>query len=48
MDWRHYPELSRRRNLPAHPLRVLPECREIRWQSSERGAQPYFDPDMVH
>jgi type IV secretion system protein VirD4 len=51
MDWRHVPELTKRRGLPAPKLPALPPVEErqpIRpWQGSGELVSSYIDPDRI-
>jgi hypothetical protein len=47
MDWRRFPILGQRHNLPPPTLPTLPSLDNDRRQQ-EKEAMLYIDPDMVH
>jgi type IV secretory pathway TraG/TraD family ATPase VirD4 len=47
MDWRKFPLLRQRHNLPTPALPELPPL-ETDLRKPERGVPLYIDPDMVH
>jgi type IV secretion system protein VirD4 len=48
MDWRHFPMLTQRQQMPAPALTALPQLDEPQrvWQSTEQLLYQYIDPDM--
>jgi type IV secretion system protein VirD4 len=47
MDWRRFPTLRQRHNLPPPTLHALPTLDTNLLQRAERGVPLYIDPDMV-
>ena len=52
MDWRYFPQLAKRRNIPPPTLSPLPQIDESiaanLWQRKEQVLDGYIDPDMIN
>ena len=48
MDWRRFPILRKRHNLPSPTLPQLPMLDTNIWKNAEMVTPLYIDPDMVH
>lgn len=45
MDWRDFPLLVQRKEMPPPQLPVLPKVEDVTWQTTEPSISQYIDPD---